>query len=338
MKKNILSAVLICTFILSGSSLFAQNQKLAQTGMKFLSLSLDARASGLSQATTALENKSASLFYNPAGMARQANFVDVSLGLVQYIADIKYQFGGITFAPSEGRYGVVGISLMNVNYGDFMGTVRADNTQGFVDVGTFSPKAMAIGLGYAKALSEKFAVGGNIKYVYQSLGTSVVNSNPTTGSLITEENKANVIAFDFGVLYKTGFKSLTFGMDVRNFSREVRYKQDGFQLPLVFKIGLAMNIIDIFPQIDNDMHSFTFSVDASHPRDYPEQVSVGGEYTFMKLVSIRAGYTTPTDIEKFSAGIGLKHRFYTFDFGIDYSYTASEVFKDVQRISVSFGL
>ena len=44
--------------------------KLAQTGMKFLSFSPDARAAALGDAITAKTGGASSLFYNPAGMAR----------------------------------------------------------------------------------------------------------------------------------------------------------------------------------------------------------------------------------------------------------------------------
>ncbi len=338
MKKNIITAVSICLItLITTSFVFGQQQKLAQTGMKFLSLQLDARASGFGNAITADEAGPASIFYNPAGIARLDNLASVTLGRVQYIADINYNYAGIALAPFQGDYGVIGISFMNVDYGDLQGTVRANNDQGFVDVGTFSPSAFAVGLGYSKALSEKFAVGGDVRYVHQSLGTSVVNVN-SDGSYLKEENKTNVLAFDFGIIYKTGFKSLDFGMDVRNFSREVQYKTEGFQLPLVFKIGVAMNVLDLLDNIDKDMHSFLICVDASHPRDYPEQISFGGEYTFMKLISVRLGYVSPTDVEGINAGIGVKHSFSDFNFSLDYSFTQNKVFSSEHRISLGFAL
>ncbi|HKJ81653.1 MAG TPA: PorV/PorQ family protein, partial [Ignavibacteriaceae bacterium] len=265
------------------------------------------------------------------------NFTNVSIGRVQYIADINYNYGSAVFAPENGAYGVFGVTFENVDYGQLQGTVRSDNTQGYLDFGTFSPSAYAIGLGYAKALSEKFAIGGDIRYVNQSLGTSVVNIDQN-GNFVEEQNKTNVLAFDFGIIYKTGFKSLDFGMDVRNFSREVRYKKESFQLPLIFKLGISMNLMDFLPQIDQNMHSFLFTVEATHPRDYPEQISVGGEYTFMKLIALRVGYITPSDVEGVSAGIGIKHNFSGFDFSLDYSYTVYQVFSNVSRISLGFAL
>jgi hypothetical protein len=339
--KKIIKPLLISgiVFLLLNMNAFAQ-QKLAQTGMKFLSVSLDARASALGEAFTSLQTNAAAMFYNPAGMARIDNFASVVLGGTNYIADIKYIYGGIAFAPFNGEYGVLGINFESVNYGDLQATIRYDNDQGYLDAGTFSPNALSVGIGYAKALSDKFSVGGNVKYVRQSLGTAIVggvqldpNGNPS-GNTSTAET--NVVAFDFGVIYKTGFKSLDFGMDVRNFAREVRYVKDGFQLPLMFKIGISFDAVDLLDNVDKDMHSLLLSFDASHPRDYPEQVAIGAEYTFMKLLSLRVGYQTPNDEKGISAGVGLEHTFSSFNFGVDYAYTSFGVFDKVQQISVHF--
>lgn len=342
MKKTVLNFALIILMISVQSQItFSQRQKLAQTGMKFLNVSLDARTSAFGDAVTSLENNSSAMFYNPAVMARLENLANISVGSTRFIADINYYNASVALAPFDGDYGVIGLSYLSVDYGDFYGTVRADNDQGFLDVGTFSPTAVSFGIGYAKSLSEKFAVGLNVKYVRQSLGTSVISNvvtDPTSGgyaSGTTEENKIDVVAFDFGLIYKTGFKSLDIGMSVRNFSREVKYKQEGFQLPLIFQIGASFNVADLL-EVDKQMHSLLLTVDANHPRDFQEQILVGIEYTFMNMVSLRGGYSAPNDERKFSAGVGLKKDIEGLTLGVDYSYTPFGIFNDVHRITVNF--
>ncbi len=339
MKNKIQPLLIIFIAFALSSNHFAQ-QKLAQTGMKFLSVSLDARSSALSEAVTSFHTDATAMFYNPAGMARISNYASVVLGATNYIADIKYLYGGIAFAPFDGNYGVLGINFESVDYGDLQATIRYDNEQGFLDAGTFSPNAMSVGVGYAKALSDKFSIGGNVRYVRQSLGTAIIGSvqldNNGNPSGRTVDAKTDVLAYDFGVIYKTGFKSLDFGMDVRNFSKEVKYVQDGFQLPLTFKIGISFDMVDLMQDVDKDAHSLLLSFDASHPRDYPEQVAVGAEYTFMKLLSLRVGYQTPNDEKGISAGVGLKHSFSGFDLAVDYAYTSFGVFNNVQQLSVRF--
>lgn len=342
--KNILAnfALIILMVLVQSQFSFSQQQKLAQTGMKFLNVSLDARSSAFGDAVTSIElNNSSAMFYNPASMARFEGIADITLGSTQFIADINYYNAAVAFAPEDGDYGVFGFSFVSVDYGDFLGTVRANNDQGFLDVGTFSPTAISIGFGYANALSEKFSVGANIKYVRQSLGESVVGGvvvDPATlnyANGTTEENKLDVLAFDFGVLYKTGFESLNLGMSVRNFAREIKYKKESFQIPLIFQIGASFNFSDLL-EVDKNEHSFLLTVDANHPRDFPEQILIGVEYTFMNLLSFRGGYSAPNDERNFSAGVGLKKDIGGLNLGVDYSYTPFGIFNDVHRLSLNF--
>jgi hypothetical protein len=337
MKKmyKVLFFLLVISFSVNFS--FAQNKKLAQTGFKFLAANLDARSSALGTAFTGIESGSTMMFHNPAGMARQMSFADVSLGYMSWIADIQYAYAGVSFAPYDGSYGVIGLNIVNVDYGEMYGTIKADNFLGYIETGTFAPSAMAIGLSYANALSDKFSIGGNLKYARQSLGT-VYQRYDASGEIQKSDMELDVFVFDFGVLYRTGFRSLNFGMVVRNFSEELKYEEDQFQLPLTFKMGLSMNVLDFYENIDPSMHSLLVSVDAIHHRDYPEQVNFGFEYLFMKLLALRAGYMYPADEQSYTLGVGLKQGFAGYNLGFDYAYTPFGVFDPVHRVSLMFSL
>lgn len=324
----ILLSSLLHTFILA-----QDRQKLAQTGLKFLSVSMDPRSAALGDAVTSVTSKSTAMLYNPSVMGEMNGTADFSFGSTRWIADINYIYGTGAVSLFDGDFGVLGVSLVAVDYGEFIGTIVAPNDNGYLEVGTFKPTSMAVGVGYANQLSEKFSVGGNVKYVRQSIGTAVTGYD-AGGNRVVEDNSVNAIAFDFGILYHTGFKSLNFGMSVRNFSTELKYKDEKFQLPLTFKIGLSMNALDLL-NIDQNMHSFLISVDASHPRDYSEQISVGAEYLFMNTLAIRGGFTSPTDEQKFTAGVGLKQSITGITLGVDYSYTPFGIFDNVHRFSVN---
>lgn len=333
MKRQIIFIVLILG--LQISTMQAQYKKLAQTGMKFLSVSTDARMTGLSEASTSVDIANASaMFYNPSTLASMKEFSSVSFGNVKWIADINYLHAAAAFAPYDGLYGVFGFTFTSVDYGDFMGTIVASNEQGYIDVGTYSPKAYSFGISYARALSDKFSVGGSVKYAKQDLGGSVIDID-STGTYITEDNKLGAVAFDFGVLYRTGFKSLTFGMSVKNFSTELKYKKETFQLPLMFRIGFSIDAMDLF-DIDKNTHSLLLSVDAAHPRDYSEQIYTGAEYTFINTFSIRAGFVSPSDEQTFTAGFGIKRNLGGVNVGIDYAYQAFGIFNDVHRFTFNF--
>ena len=65
------------------------------------------------------------------------------------------------------------------------------------------------------------------------------------------------------------------------------------------------------------------------------QLHIGGEYTFMNILSLRAGYVSPTDEQGVNFGAGLKHEFVGFKFGVDYSYLDFGVFDNVNRFSIN---
>ncbi len=321
---------------LLNTGVFSQTQKLAQTGMKFLNVSTDARNAGMANAITSTFGGSSAMFYNPAAMAEIDKFADVTLSQTNWIADINYIAASAAFQPFDTYMGVFGVSVVAVDYGEFQQTIRANNDKGFIDVKTYSPSAIAIGIGYARSLSEKFSVGGNIKYVRQSLIGDGIIGLLDGGLYDTKKFEESVFAFDFGLIYKTGFKSLNLGMSVRNFSEEIKYVEDGFQLPIIFQLGMSMNLLDLM-EYDPNVHSLLFSVDASHPRDFQEQVFLGGEYTYLNSFSFRTGYNFPRDDGGFTAGMGLKHEVQGMHVSVDYAYAPWDIFDDVHRFSIRFG-
>lgn len=321
------------------SAAHAAEPKLAQTGFQFLSIPIHARVAALGDAFTAMNGGSMSLFYNPATMSFNPAQVDLTLSQNNWIADIKHVAGSFSYNPWRGRYGVFGVSLISVDYGEFLGTVLDPAAEkGYQDTGTFSPSAFAVGIGYSNALSEQFSFGIHIKYASQDLGSSFIPDEQAENGRRLKSYSKGVIALDFGTIYRTGFKSLAFGMSVQNFSQEVRFETEGFQLPLTFNIGISMDMLD-FISPDNEMHSFILAVDANHPRDAPEQLMVGGEYLFMDVLALRFGYHYNVDERDVTLGAGLQ-----FEYGnsgriaIDYAYTPFGVFDNVQRFSFSLSL
>ena len=306
--------------------------KLAQTSFKFLTISTDARAAALGDAMTATDmHSSVAMFYNPAGMARLDKQFSAGFGITDWIAEISYNAASAAYSTN---YGVFGVALLFADYGDnFIGTIRANNEQGFTEYSSLglsdpNPSSLSLGLGYAIALTDRFSVGANAKYVSQDLGTAVVSSDGATA-----DNEASTVAFDFGVLYKTGFRSLNFAMSVRNFAQELQYVDENFELPLTFNVGVSMNMVDL-SNLDPNTHAFNLSVEAERPRDFEEQLKIGGEYMFRNLLALRAGYTFPTDEQGISLGGGLNLDTSGIGIGINYAFTSFGVFDAVHRVGL----
>jgi hypothetical protein len=322
-----------------------ENVKLAQSGLQFLSVVTDARAASMAEAMTSLKFGSGSMFFNPAGMAGMKSTVEATASINQWIADINHNTFSIAFNPADGNYGVIGLSFQYVDYGDFYGTrVNESAPLGYEDTGIFSLNAFAVGLGYAKQLTDRFAVGGHIRWVRQDLGDSYTAVNlqtfyPGTDSsyriadTVVTGNELNPFVFDFGTQFATGVKSLVFGMSVRNFSPEYKYAEESFQAPLVFTLGISMDLMDFMEGLPFDQSLF-MSLDASHHRDHPEQVKVGLEYSLMNTFALRAGYLSESDENDFSFGLGVTK----FGLTVDYAYTSFGIFDKVQRFTVRFAM
>lgn len=341
MNKNastLLTAIACLSMMLSYG--YAQNTKLAQTGFQFLSVTTDARPAAMGEAFTAISAQSSSIFYNPANVARMDGRFDVALSGNKWIADIQHFTGALAFKPKQGVWGTFAVSMHFVDYGEFIGTVVDPNSdKGYLDTGTFTPSSYAVGIGYSKMLSDQFAFGIHAKYTSQSLGNSILPDPNNDGGTIVRDNNQGIMAFDFGTVYLTGFKSLAFAMSVRNFASEVQYETEGFQLPLIFNIGFAMDIMDL-TGVDKNVHSLMLSLDATHPRSAPEQIKIGGEYTFLRVLALRFGYAHNFDERGITAGIGLQKDFGRKDgrISLDYAYTPFGLFDEVQRFSFRLSL
>lgn len=340
-KWQMLAAVALLLMLFVPATAWAQEidqdlerDKLAQTSFKFLKISPDARAAALGDAMTSIEmGSSMAMFYNPAGMARLKGRVSAGFSITNWIADINYNAASL--AINTGRFGVVGFSLISSDYGDdFIGTVAATNEAGFLEYSELglsnpSPSSLAFGLGYAIAITDRFAVGANIKFAEQDLGEALV----ADGEI--ESNSESTLAYDFGVLYDTGFRSLKFALSVRNFSQELSYVNENFELPLTFNVGISMDMTDLMASVDPSTHSFNLMLEAERPRDFSEQLKIGGEYMFANILALRAGYVFPTDEQGVNLGAGLNYSAGSVGLGVDYAYTSFGVFDSVQRLAVN---
>lgn len=315
-------------------SLSAQ-QKYAQSGFKFLQVTTDAKVAAMGDAATALEGNSMSVFSNSAGLARQTSFLDVSLGNVQWIGDIKYYYGVASVSPDNGAWGVFALSFVYTDYGDVYKTAFYNDSKWmFQDLGTYKPSIYYVGLSYAKAFSDKFSIGANIKMCKQDLGSAATDRD-ASGNVIQKSYSMSTPVFDFGMLYHTGFQSLDFGASFKNFSPDMTYERESFEAPLNLKVGLAYNWSDLF-ELNKAEHSLQMAVDFSKPRDFKEQVNLGLEYKFMDMVSLRVGYSTPNDEHGITTGIGLQKEIDGIKINIDYSYVPWTVFSDVHQLSLHF--
>ncbi|HEY9186903.1 MAG TPA: PorV/PorQ family protein [Ignavibacteria bacterium] len=333
MKKEI-NVLLLFLIIISNYS-YAQIVKRAQAGFRFLENPISAEAVGRGATGVATMQNSNAVFWNPAGISWMNSNVDVNFNYTKGIADINYFSTSLAF--DAWGFGVISINGIMMDYGDFYGTRRADNESGYIETGTFSPKALALGLAFSQKVSSNFSYGVNVKYVYQDLGDVWVGSgtslNDPSLQLLTKNYSLGDFAVDIGALYDFNYHGIMFGASLQNVSRELKYEDQKFPMPFAVSFGLTVDPISfLIPDLKD--HSFKFIIESRHPRDFKEKIKYGLEYKFMDLFTVRTGYMSNLDERGFTAGIGVNQNLFDTNLKVDYAYENFGIFGAVHFFSI----
>jgi len=311
-------------------------KKVAQSGMTYLAISPGARLSSMGDASVAAVSGIDAVFYNPAVLADLTGKAGC-INQVNWLVETKLYTLAAAFSLKN--WGALALDFVYMDYGRFTRTQPVDQAidpRGFLILGDFSVDEFSTGLTYAYRISDRFAFGLKIKHVYEDLGMAPIVSIVKTDTVQLKKNwHLNHWGIDFGTIYHTGFKSLTFAMSLRNFSTDMKYWYEEFQLPLCLRMGLALDLMQaVLPE--NKDFTVNLAVDALHPSDYLERIHVGTELVYLKRYALRAGYQFNHDVETFSLGCGFQFQLGSVTTQLDYAYTNAQFFKDISRFSLQF--
>ncbi len=202
-------AIPVVILLLTGSMHVWGFEKVGTTSFQFLKVTTNARAAGMGEAFTAVADNSEGLYFNPAAIVSVEN-LDFSAAYLDWFLDIYHS--SLTAAYTVPGIGSFGLQALLTDAGEIR--VTSVDALGFVGdtyLGytgeVIKPGAMVLGLSYARNLTEKFSFGLTVKYAREDLGVR------STGN----------IAFDGGLLYDTGFRSLRLSAVIRHFGPEVKF-------------------------------------------------------------------------------------------------------------------
>ena len=343
MKRKIVILFIFLALLLSIThNAWPKKKKVAQSGMTYLAISMGARESAMGDAGTAIVKGLNGMWHNPSVLADIDRFA-VSFNQVSWLVDTKLY--GVAAAYSLGNWGTVGIDLTYMDFGEIMGTRLVDKSvdyRGFIVTGDIGVEDYAIGLSYARRINDKFAIGFKIKRLHESLGSAryvwnVENEGTAEEKKYYKEKEWSLDdwGLDFGSVYNIGWKDLTFAMTMQNFSRDMKYWYEEFQTPMCLRMGLAMDVSQLFMPGNADL-AVNFAVDALHANDFTERVHLGSEIVYLKRFALRGGYKFNHDVESFTFGIGMNFTVAGFSAALDYAYTSANYFKDINRFSIHF--
>lgn len=297
-------------------------QKVGTTSFQFLKVMPDARATALGEAYSSVSNASDAVFWNPAALTR-VHKLDLAFSRLDWLLDVTHT--AFSLAYSMQNLGTLGVQMIVTDVGEIEVT-RAD-ALGFIGntynpglTGeTISPGAMVLGLSFARELTDKFSFGLTAKYIREDL----------------EVQSQAAIAFDGGIAFRTGYRSLQLAAVIRHFGPNIKYVDKSYPLPQTFTIGISGYLVspEAFFLLPSQSQTLLFSYDLSQPRDYDQQHHLGFEYALHKLLFLRGGYKFNFDEEGLTLGVGVHLK----SFRLDYSYNDVGAFFDsVHRFTFGF--
>jgi hypothetical protein len=318
MKKRIILFVLLLAFV---TALSAQD-KVGTTAANFLNIPIGGKAISMGGAYTAISDDPTALFWNPGAMSRTGRS-DVYTSITNYFVDAQHTFFGAQYmlTPSD----AFGISLNSLNYGDWEEVTTVEEPDGTGEFWQASDMALAVS--YARNMTDRFSIGGSVKYIHQQI------YNET----------ASTVALDLGLLFVTQFSGLQIGASIRNFggSMEMRgrdlitqvdldpesdgnnenivsyLKTDQWAIPLTYVIGASM------PVIDKGWNRLVLAADVMRPTNDAQTLNIGADWTIADMVSLRAGYQSMFKSDKengLTLGIGIDLEISGMTIVFDYSF------------------
>lgn len=321
MKKILLITWLFCLVSLINAQSIG---RVGTTAAPFLKIGVGARALAMGEAYTTLADDITGLYWNPAGIANGVG-KQFLFAHYDYIAEITYDYVGVTLPVTA--LGTFGLFAGSLGMPDIeRTTVRSPDGTGE----KVSASSFVLGFSYARALTDRFSIGGNVKYITESIW----------------HTSSKGMAFDVGILYRTIFKNIRLGMSISNFGtplqltgRDLLVQHDvdelidgnneninanleteSFPLPIVFRVGVSSNILEDFFEIND--YDWILAVDAIHPNDNKEYLNVGTELMVQDMVALRAGYRQLflEDSEGgLTFGIGLQFNVMELKINLDYA-------------------
>ena len=301
--------------------------KVGTVAATFLEIGAGAAANGMGAAFVSRASDASALYWNVSGAA-DLNQNELIAIHTNWIADINFDYAALVLPL--GNVGNIGFSFTSLSMpNDIVRTVQQPEGTGQY----FSAGDIALGVSYARKLTDRFSVGFTAKYIQESIWDEL----------------SSAFAIDIGTIFRTDlFGGMVIGASISNFGTSMKlsgidtraYESvapaqlgttnqvpyvidlDSWNLPLLFRIGVSTDAVK------NNTYRWTIAVDALHPNDDYESLNLGTELAFKESFFIRAGYQSLYLVDNAEAeggltfGIGLSSKvlFSTDLVTFDYAY------------------
>jgi hypothetical protein len=301
---------------------------------QFLGIEPSARHAAMGNAGVALFDGIESVYYNPGALGGMSK-TSIQLTHSEWFAGIDFDYAAVALPVG--------------NVGTFFGSVTALNS-GEIEVRTveqplgtgerFTVADVAVGLGFGRRISPRFAAGIQVNYVTERIWH-------TSSKLMT---------FNVGTVYTFPLSGLRIGSSLSNVSTTSRFTgrdlaiqydndpdvsgdnsalpgeqfTDKFPVPLLFRVGVTI------PARLGEDSELLLSADAFHPSDNTEFVSAGAEWSYKNTFDLRAGYQNlfQSDSELGpTLGLGIRGSIGESRFHLNYAWADHERLSETHRMT-----
>ena len=310
MKNLYLISTILVAFtvsILSTEAFAGNEQRVGSSGAAELLINPWARSTGWGDANVACVVGLEGMYQNIAGMAFTRK-TELAFTNTQWMAGAGVVLNSGGFSTKVGETGVLGLSVMNMNWGK-IDITTADLPEG--GIGTYNPTFNTITLGYAREFSKSIYGGIAVKMINESI------FNCGSGGF----------AIDAGIQYVTGLgkdkagnrnrDNLHFGITMKNVGTTMKYTGDGlsftgfsengtsmtiehrsqeFELPSLIKIGFSYHF-RLAPKVDevnetvSSAHNLVIAANFTSNSFTKDLFIFGMEYSLKYYSMLRASYT-----------------------------------------------
>ncbi|MGB2869673.1 MAG: PorV/PorQ family protein [Bacteroidota bacterium] len=304
---------------------------------QFLLIEPSPRVASMGGAGVSSMQEAFDAYYNPGALGRLKH-TDIQFAHNTWYAGIGLNYAQIAIKIGESSSAL--LSLTQLGSGDIdVRTVEQPLGTGE----RYTVSDLALGVGYGFRVTDRFSCGALVNYVEERIWHSSVAA----------------MGVNLGTLYELSPDGMRIGASISNFGSRNRFsgtdlrlrydidpgrygdnssvpaelETDDFGLPIIFRVGMA------YPVWLDDQNLLTLAIDAFHPNDNSESMSIGAEYAWTELVAFRVGYQNlfMQDSEVgLTAGAGLTLEKLGYDVRLDYAWASHERLGDTQRIGVSF--
>jgi hypothetical protein len=332
--------VIILFFISMNAVSFSQQgvDYSGTSAANFLKIGVGARPMAMGDAAIAAINSPEALYWNAAGLTRINDAFSLSISTMDWLVDTRSSYVAAAY-KIEG-VGSVGMDLQYLDYGKIEETTVYDQD----GTGRFlSASDMAIGLGYARELTDRFSFGVKVKFINQNIADA----------------SASAFAIDLGAVFTTSFfdNSFRFAAALANFGTKMKFAGEDlsvtyvvpgnpgnkqvpaelstieWDLPLLLRFGVS----DII--LDNEQTSLVVAYDLFDSRDYKIRHNAGAEFGLYKIFYFRGGYKFNYDEVSWTAGFGLDFQnVIDYKLKLDYLFLDYGDFGSLNQFTLQFSL